>query len=136
VATGFDLGDGMLAPRIRVPADRWRVLKPDIANNTASAHGRQQLADILVFRPEDAPGDVTPTHAAANGPHRYSLEALRAWYLLRRKTWPPNRPFPSEAEDWADAKAYFDDVPRATIRAVRRDLAPSGWRKPGQRKGK
>ena len=49
---------------------------------------------------------------------------------------PPNKPGPSEEEDWTDAKAYFDDVPRAAIRKVRRDLAPPAWLKPGPRKGK
>jgi hypothetical protein len=135
VATALDLGEGIHAPRTRVPADLWRILKLDFANNTAGAHGRQ-LADVRVFRAEDAPADGGHAGEASRRPYRYSLEALRGWYRLRRAAWPPNTPFPSEAEDWADAKADFGDVPRAAIRAVRRDLAHQDWLKPGRRRAK
>ncbi len=57
VATVLDLGEGIHAPRTRVPADLWRILKLDFANNTVGAHGRQ-LADVRVFRAEVASAEM------------------------------------------------------------------------------
>jgi hypothetical protein len=68
-------------------------------------------------------------------PKVYSREALRGWFLLRVRTWPPGDPSPSEADDYAAAVAYFGRrLPRDAFRAARRDLAPPCWLRPGPRR--
>ncbi|BDG74079.1 hypothetical protein Rmf_40080 [Roseomonas fluvialis] len=69
---------------------------------------------------------------------RFTLAAGRAWYRLHVATWPKEEPPPSEATDLTQIRAYFGDrsppIPRETIREIRRELAPSDWRKSGPRK--
>ncbi|MFN6953783.1 MAG: hypothetical protein ACK4PG_03195 [Acetobacteraceae bacterium] len=64
----------------------------------------------------------------------HSISALRAWYLLRVGTWPASHPPPSEADDIAAAGAHFRrHIPRDSFRAIRRELAPEAWKRPGPR---
>jgi hypothetical protein len=78
-----------------------------------------------------------PTPRPADGEPRpvYSEAALRAWYRLRCHTWNASQPPPSEDDDRAAAAAHFGiAMPRDPFRAIRRELAPEGWRKPGPRR--
>jgi hypothetical protein len=64
---------------------------------------------------------------------QYTENALRAWFMLRIRTWPENKPFPTEPACLAEAKNYFDGVTRDKFRDIRQDMAPPGWRKQGPR---
>ena len=68
-------------------------------------------------------------------PKVYSREALRGWFLLRVRTWPPGDPPPTEVDDYEAAAAYFGQrPPRDAFRAARRDLAPPCWLRRGPRR--
>jgi hypothetical protein len=68
-------------------------------------------------------------------PPVYTHAALKFWFALRRSTWPRSHPPPSEADDLAAANAHFRrQVPRDPFRAIRRELAPDDWKKPGPRR--
>jgi hypothetical protein len=76
---------------------------------------------------------IKPT-AAERPAHVYSIGALRSWYRLRCHTWDQSLPPPSEKDDLAAASAFFGrKIEREGFRAIRRELAPVNWRKPGPR---
>ena len=64
---------------------------------------------------------------------------LRAAYLLRVARWnAADRHYraPSFDDDWRWAgKQFAGQVPRAVVEAIRKDLAPKKWKKPGPRYG-
>jgi hypothetical protein len=64
----------------------------------------------------------------------FSREALRAWYILRTRSWPETHPPASEPDDLAAARAFFRrEISRDFFREIRRGLAPARWKKPGPR---
>jgi hypothetical protein len=131
-------------PRIDVSAEAWLHLHPHFADNTAR-DGMDALAlyDVRVTLAEaasaisrDEIAAVAPVVAGEPSPV-YSVAGLRAWYMLRCRTWPATHPAPSEADDLAAAAAHFGmAVPRDPFRTIRRELAPAKWKKPGPRQSR
>jgi hypothetical protein len=75
-------------------------------------------------------GALPPQPAAT-----FSPETLRAWYRLRVASWSGDMPPPTERDDAEAAAAMFGRaIPRDTLRAVRRALAPKHWRRSGPRR--
>jgi hypothetical protein len=129
-------------PRIEVAAESWQYLCPHFADDTA----RDGLGAVVLFQvrvAEAAPAQVSlaqdampPAVMAPTDPKPvYSLATLRSWYILRRGSWPATAPPPSEPEDIAAASSHFGvKIPRDPFRAIRREMAPAAWKKPGPRK--
>ena len=129
-------------PRIEVAPDAWQYLSPHFADDTA----RDGLGAVVLFQvrvAEAAPGQVSlpqdamPPAVTANADPRpvYSVGTLRAWYMLRRSSWPATEQPPSEADDLAAASQHFGvKVSRDPFRAIRREMAPAAWKKSGPRK--
>lgn len=106
-------------------------------------HIRVSAADVRRIWPHDrsvAPAKEPAAMPSAPEPRGgpapvYSHDALRAWYRLRVGTWPGSHPPPSESDDIAAAVVHFcRDIPRDPFRAIRRELAPEAWKKPGPRR--
>jgi len=129
-------------PRIEVAAESWQYLCPHFADDTA----RDGLGAVVLFQvrvAEAAPAQVSLAQDAmppavtvhADPKPVYSLATLRSWYILRRGSWPATAPPPSEPEDIAAASSHFGvKIPRDPFRAIRREMAPAAWKKPGPRK--
>lgn len=84
---------------------------------TALANAAPSTTVVKAARPK-------PTHAA-----------LRTWFHDRVARWPDDRPPPSEAIDWCDARAFFGDgLTRADFRPVRVLNVPPEWKANGPRK--
>jgi hypothetical protein len=65
----------------------------------------------------------------------YSPDALRAWFVLRVRTWPEDAPFPTEAQDLAAARNSFEGrISRDPFRDIRRAKTPASWRESGPRR--
>ena len=57
-----------------------------------------------------------------------------SWFRLRIDGWPKDKPPPSSAECLAAARAHFaGHIPRDAFRAIRREVVPPEWQKPGPR---
>jgi hypothetical protein len=57
---------------------------------------------------------------------------LRAWFMLRVHTWPKDQAPPTREQCLAEARAYFGcNIPRDTLRRIRRAIVPPPWNKPG-----
>jgi hypothetical protein len=129
-------------PRIAVAAEAWQYLYPHFADDTA----RDGLGAVVLFQvriAEAAPPqaslaqDAIPPAVTVHADPKpvYSLSTLRAWYLLRRSSWPATEQPPSEADDLAAASQHFGvKVSRDPFRAIRREMAPAAWKKSGPRK--
>lgn len=129
-------------PRIEVAAESWQYLCPHFADDTA----RDGLGAMVLFQvrvAEAAPAQVSLAQDAmppaitvhADPKPVYSLSSLRAWYLLRRSSWPATEQPPSEADDLAAASQHFGvKVSRDPFRAIRHEMAPAAWKKSGPRK--
>ena len=101
-------------PRIEVAAESWQYLCPHFAADTA----RDGLGAVVLFQvriAEAAPAqvslaqDAVPPAVTAHADPKpvYSLSTLRAWYMLRRSSWPATEQPPSEADDLAAASQHF-----------------------------
>ncbi len=130
-------------PRIDVPAAAWRHLSPAFENSSArDGMGQVALYDVrIVLAGPAAPTTIPPADAAsalcreAEPAPVYSLAVLRSWYRLRCAGWPATQPPPSEPEDRSAASRHFGrTIPRSALRAIRCELAPAHWLKPGPRK--
>jgi hypothetical protein len=65
---------------------------------------------------------------------RYTLDECRSWLQRRVADWPDSTPPPSRRKCLEAARAYFaDPVPRDAFHAVRREVVPHDWQKPGPR---
>ena len=129
-------------PRIEVAAEAWQYLSPHFAEDTA----RDGLGAVVLFQvriAEAAPEQVSlaqdamPPAVTAHADPKpvYSVSTLRAWYMLRRSSWPATEQPPSEADDLAAASQHFGvKVSRDPFRAIRREMAPAAWKKSGPRK--
>ncbi len=129
-------------PRIEVAAESWQYLCPHFADDTA----RDGMGAVVLFQVRIAEvalaqvslaRDAMPPAVTVNAEPRpvYSLATLRAWYILRRSSWPATEPPPGEAEDIAAATLHFGvKVSRDPFRAIRREMAPAAWKKSGPRK--
>lgn len=130
----------------RIPADAWTTLRfVHVLEARAGGHGVELFgihiaAAAAAAEPAPAaPSPPEPVVTAEGPPPRtdaaqavYTPEALRAWFLLRVKTWPKGQPPPREADCIAAAKAYFADAPgRDEFREIRRQKTPEDWRKRG-----
>jgi len=116
--------------RVTVPRDALLALAPP-----HGAEPKPKAEQAQAEAKEAKLPDAEAAPSAANTEAVYSVKSLRAWYLLRVRTWTPAAPAPSENRDLADAKAYFGDaVTRQAIRDLS-DLRPADWRKRGPRKG-
>ena len=63
-------------------------------------------------------------------PKLYSISSLETWYEKRVKKWPKDKPSPSEADDFKDAKQCFGgNVTREAVRVTRRAKAPEDWKR-------
>jgi len=78
--------------------------------------------------------DDLPAPPPAPMRQRYSDQAAREWFGRRVGRWPPDAAAPTEKDDLLAAKGEFDSVPRDKFRAIRREIVPGSWRKPGPRK--
>ena len=59
---------------------------------------------------------------------------LQKWFEERELRWPEDAPYPNEATDWEDAKAFFQtSIPRSELRRARQIGTSSEWRAPGPR---
>lgn len=108
---------------------------PKDAGESADDAPAQYVADaerarMFASNPAET-GEVPTKWRAAKAV--YSDAACRAWFRLRRETYPPAAPFPTGADCLEAARAYFDSVPRDPFRKIRRDIAPKDWQKPGPR---
>jgi hypothetical protein len=64
----------------------------------------------------------------------YTRDICRAWLQWRVVSWPEGEPPPSSDECLAAAREQFaSDIPRDEFRAIRRDVVPPEWQKPGPR---
>jgi hypothetical protein len=132
-----------VGPRIDVPTAAWRYLAPVFSDSSASdGAGQIALYDVRVA-PAGPPAPAAMLAPAAAPVTRtdgepapvYSLAVLRSWYRLRCAGWPATQPPPSEPEDRNAASKHFGrTIPRSALRAIRRELAPAHWLKPGPRK--
>jgi hypothetical protein len=131
-----------IGPRGEVAAAAWAHLYPHMNDDTArDGMGALVLFQVRIAEPADpsaAAAQVEPAPPAVTGhagPKPRSLSTIRAWYLLRVAEWSPAYPAPGEAKDLAAAKQHYGvSVPRAQLRAIRRELAPAAWKKPGARR--
>jgi len=142
-AMGFR-ADGLPVP---IPPAYWRApvrwCETDGATVMADPFERAAKGDLVpvdgtFVEPALDRGDVARWCGAlppAPPPPIYSVDALRAWYRLRVRTWPPGDPPPTEVDDYEAAAAYFGQrPPRDAFRAARRDLAPPCWLRRGPRR--
>lgn len=84
--------------------------------------------------PPAAPSASSSPPIALSSPAGYSPVRLESWYAAWVAANEETGHAPSRAEDLAAAKeALGDAVPREAVRALRRQLAPAGWRKQGRR---
>ncbi len=125
----------------------WATLSPHFEDNTCrDGFGAVVLYDARITiaepeegraaEPESAPEAPVPMGSVTRAEPTpvYSLVALRSWYRLRAASWPASQPPPSEADDLAAATMHFNvAIPRDRFRAIRRELAPDAWKKPGPR---
>jgi hypothetical protein len=132
-----------VGPRIDVPTAAWRYVTPVFGDSSASdGTGQIAIYDVRVaIAGLDAPAAVLAQALAASTRTDgelapvYSLAVLRSWYRLRCAGWPATQLPPSEAEDRRAASKHFGRaIPRSALRAIRRELAPAHWLKPGPRK--
>ena len=146
VATGYVKPRKLNDSRTAIPADKWQFLVLDFSNGTASGDGLE-VVEILIDRAEHAsehetepegmgehiPLGVTPKEKPEPAPdRRFSEAAVRNWYEQYVKDHADDERPPSRDDDLAAVrKEYGDGVPRDTMRALRRDLAPAKWKKAG-----
>lgn len=124
-------------PRIIVAAESWQYLCPHFADDTArDGLGAVVLFQVRIAEAAPAPDAMPPAVMVHADPKPvYSMATLRSWYILRRGSWPSTERPPSEPEDIAAASSHFGvKVPRDPFRAIRREMAPAEWKKPGPRK--
>jgi hypothetical protein len=93
-------------------------------------------AHLFPVSSDSSPGSAkasAPELQQQAAPRAVSSQALRDWYTDRVDGWPAEKRSPSEAGDWADARAAFPNhrVTRDVVREARRDLAPSAWKRHG-----
>jgi hypothetical protein len=75
--------------------------------------------------------------AAAASKLEYSQVRCRAWFRLRIDGWPRGEPPPSTDACLAAARAHFTgNIGRDEFRAIRRELVPPSWRRPGPRRSR
>ena len=117
-------GDALLA---RADLARWCGAPPE-------PEPAERPGDWPAPPPERMRAEPLPA-SPPEPPKVYSREALRGWFLLRVRTWPPGDPPPTEVDDYEAAAAYFGQrPPRDAFRAARRDLAPPCWLRRGPRR--
>ena len=127
-AYGYSNHGALDAPRQAIAPDRWRDLELDAQNSTASSPGLE-ITQILIFPAKD--GRRSPAGPAGRS---YSVAALRKWYIDRIDTFRAGDRMPSREMDYADANDAFDgQISRRDIEALRRELAPSAWKRRGRR---
>jgi hypothetical protein len=102
---------------------------------------RIEVAGVRAAARERQAKDANGRHPAVaaigvkSARRRFNAAAGRAWFRLFVDRWPEDQPPPNEAECWTAMQEYFDwDVPRAALRAIRRELAPASWLVRGRRK--
>jgi hypothetical protein len=126
-ATGYASHSPLDMPATRVVADRWRLLEPNFDDSTAKG-SNLDISGILVFdssRPAQAPV-LSKTFSAAK---------LREWYRRWVSSNEQTGHLPSRLEDLQSARQGLGEgIPRSALRLLRRELAPSSWKKFGRRK--
>jgi hypothetical protein len=89
-------------------------------------------ADLLCAEASAATDEASPF---GRTPSRFSRTALAEWYASYVARCTASGARPSRNEDCAAAKAEFGDgIPRASVRSLRRDIAPATWHQKGRRK--
>ena len=78
----------------------------------------------------EAGAEIKPTGDVSSSPLRFTRAEAEAAYKKRVEGWPQNQRHPSRDADEAWLLENFR-VTRETAREIRREFAPSGWRKGG-----
>jgi hypothetical protein len=126
-ATGYAGHTPLDSPAERILPDRWRLLEPDFLESSARGSGIE-ISGILVFKGESS---TVPVAIAK----RHSTAELRRWYSTWVQLNKRNGKQPSREEDLKAARQEFGDrAHRATLRALRLELAPKEWKQHGRRK--
>ncbi len=94
------------------------------------------MADVLIEACSASPARPAPSARGTDtaGKPEYAPEGCREWLDGRVENWPKGVPPPSGEECLAAAREHFGcDIPRDEFRAIRREVVPSEWLKPGPR---
>src|SRR5688500_8725593 len=62
IASGYDARDPLDGPRVTIPSDRWRVLKANFVETSATMPG-VTITDILVWEPPAAAESAVQSNA-------------------------------------------------------------------------
>jgi hypothetical protein len=124
-----------------LPGALFEVIRPDGAEECKAlfSHLLLDTDEVLRVWPDERRPPRPPQQAQAPAKEKsaFSQAKLRAWYEDRVRTWPEGKPGPTEAQDrLAASDALKTKIPRDAIRAVRNELAPADWLKPGPRKSR
>jgi hypothetical protein len=126
-ATGYAADMRLDEPAAKILPDRWRLLEPDFLESTARGGG-VEISGILVFK-------ATEATDASVVQKRYSPAELRRWYSGWVLSNLANGSEPSRDADLEAARKQFGErVHRPTLRALRKELAPSEWTSHGRRR--
>ncbi len=120
----IDFRDGRLSSGHDVPPTHFNPAQP------------QHLADVVVEACSASPARPASSAGGADteGKPEYTLEGCREWLEARVENWPKGVPPPSGEECLAAAREHFaSDIPRDEFRAIRREVVPPEWQKPGPR---
>lgn len=127
LAYGFSNLAPLDAGRRLILAERWQDLVLNLRESAASGPGIE-ITQILIF-----PGKKTEADNAKSSRRVFSDAALRRWYLDRIDTCAADQRRPSREDDYREANAEFKgNVPKRTVEAVRRELAPAHWTRKGR----
>jgi hypothetical protein len=94
------------------------------------------LADALIEARSASPARPAASADSTDtaGKPEYTVEGCREWLNARVENWPKDVPPPSGEECLAAAREHFaGDIPRDEFRAIRREVVPAEWQKPGPR---
>jgi hypothetical protein len=126
-ATGYSADVRLDEPAAKILPDRWRLLESNFLDSTAKGSGIE-ISGILVFKRDERSGKLGVSK-------RYSPAELRRWYSDWISTSVANGNEPSRDEELeAACKRFGVRVSRATLRALRNELAPSEWKQHGRRR--
>jgi hypothetical protein len=149
-----------LAPRVPIPPDKIRAVctRDNRDSNTIRPwvqldfrHDSASVGQDVPSHYFDSaqPASLTDVRIEASGPMmelsiasnldegvkpEFSSKLCRAWFVMRVHGWREDRPPPTSAQCLAAAHQYFaGEIPRDLFRAIRGEIVPKSWRKPGPR---
>ncbi len=119
----------------------FTVIGRQLGGNRVRQHIELRWMSVEKWVRDRMERDQKPTPSSPRTPRPYSLEHLRAEYILRVSRWTDDnnkcgnlRP-PSPEDDMQWAKSIFSNVPRIALRKIRKEKAPESWKKRGKKTG-